>query len=54
MRYSELIRELEYWKRISEEEDPEIVIVDGDNSYEIAIIDPSEGIEEVRAIGLMI
>ena len=26
MKYSELIRELEYWKRISDENDPEIVI----------------------------
>ena len=28
MKYSELIKELEYWKRISEEEDPEVVVND--------------------------
>ena len=38
MKYSELIKELEYWKRISEEEDPEIVVNDEPYSYEIEYV----------------
>ena len=53
MRYSELIRELEYWKRISDKEDPEIVINDSPTSYEIISVQPVLGIEEDRAIGLI-
>jgi hypothetical protein len=53
MKYSELISELEYWKRISEEEDPEVVINDNPNSYEIDSIQPVIGIENRRAIGII-
>lgn len=52
MKYSELIKELEYWKSISNEDDPEIVSVYNDESYEIALIEPTEGIENERAIGI--
>lgn len=53
MKYSKLIQELEYWKRISEEEDPEIVINDVPYSYEIDSIQPVIGIENARAIGII-
>ena len=53
MKYSELISELEYWKRISEEEDPEVVINDIPISYEIDSIQPVLGIENERAIGII-
>lgn len=53
MKYSELIQELEYWKRISEEEDPEVVVNDNPNSYEIDGIQPVIGIENRRAIGII-
>lgn len=52
MKYSELIKELEYWKKISEEEDPEVVLNYDDEPYEIALVEASEGIENERAIGL--
>lgn len=53
MRYSELIRELEHWKEISGEDDPEIIVVYNEDPYEIAIIETLEG-EDERAIGLII
>ena len=53
MKYSELIRELEYWKRISDEEDPEVVINDVPYSIEIDGIQPVKGIENPRAIGIL-
>jgi hypothetical protein len=53
MKYSELIKELEYWKRISDEDDPEVVINDDPNSYEIDSIQPVKGIENGRAIGII-
>jgi hypothetical protein len=53
MKYSELIKELEYWKRISGEEDPEIVVNDEPYSYEIEHIQPVKGIENSCAIGLV-
>lgn len=37
MRYSELIRELEYWKSISGEDDPEVVVADSHTSDEFPI-----------------
>ena len=56
MRYSKLIKELEYWKAISEEEDPEIVAVDGSSVVEdifiISSINPATGIDDKRAIGI--
>ena len=54
MRYSELIAELEYWKRISGEEDPEVVIfaADYEEVKEIDCISASSGIEEKTAIGI--
>ena len=54
MRYSELIKELEYWKAISEEEDPEIVAVDNieEDIFMISYINPAEGIDDERAIGI--
>ena len=53
MKYSELVRELEYWKRISDEEDPEIVINDEPYSYEIDSVQPVIGVENSRAIGII-
>ena len=53
MKYSELIKELEYWKRISDEEDPEIVVNDPPYSLEIVEIQPVKGIENNRAIGII-
>ena len=53
MKYSELIKELEYWKRISEEEDPEVVVNDEPYSYEIEHIQPVKGVENSRAIGII-
>jgi len=45
MRYSEIIKELEYWKKISEEEDPKIVVADSYKSdeYPIKKIEPFYG-----------
>lgn len=53
MKYSELISELEYWKRISDEEDPEVVINMDAYSYEIDSIQPVKGIENNKAIGII-
>ena len=53
MKYSELIRELEYWKRISDEEDPEVVVNDIPYSYEIETVQPVVGVENNRAIGII-
>lgn len=53
MKYSKLIEELEYWKRISDEEDPEVVINDTPYSYEIDSIQPVIGVENNRAIGII-
>ena len=53
MKYSELMQELEYWKRISEEEDPEIVINDVPYSYAIDSVQPVKGVENERAIGII-
>ena len=54
MKYSELIKELEYWKEISGEEDPEVVVNDTPYSYEIDFIHPVKGKENPRAIGIII
>ena len=53
MKYSELIKELEYWKEISGEEDPEVVVNDTPYSYEIDFIQPVKGVENSRAIGII-
>ena len=53
MRYSELIKELDYWKRLTDEEDPEIVINDVPYSYEIVSVQPVKGILDFKAIGLI-
>lgn len=53
MRYKELIKELEYWKTISGEENPEVVVNDVPYSYEIGSIQPVKGIENERAIGIL-
>lgn len=53
MKYSELIRNLEYWKKISDEEDPEIVVNTPPYSHEIDLIQPVKGIEKSRAIGII-
>ena len=53
MKYSELLRELEYWKEISDKENPEIVVNDVPHSFEIVGIQPVKGIENSRAIGLL-
>ena len=54
MKYSELIKELDYWKEISGEEDPEVVVIYDENPFEIALIEPSEGLDNERAIGLFV
>lgn len=53
MKYSQLIRELEYWKRISGEEDPEVVVNTSPYSHEIDLVQPVKGIENSRAIGII-
>lgn len=53
MKYKEFIKELEYWKRTSDEDNPEIVVNDSPYSYEINNIQPVIGIENNRAIGLI-
>ena len=53
MKYSELISELEYWKRISEEEDPEVIINDVPYSYTIDSVQPVKGVKNERAIGII-
>ena len=53
MKFSELITELEYWKRMSDEEDPEVVVNDNPYSHEIEIIQPVVGIKNRRAIGIV-
>ena len=53
MKYSELIKELEYWKRISDEDDPEVVVNDVPYSYEIDSIQPVGGVENNRALGII-
>ena len=54
MRYSEIIRELNYWKEVSGEDDPEIVTFNEnfDDPITIDMIEPVEGVEESRAIGI--
>lgn len=37
MKYNELIKELEYWKSISGEDNPEIVVADSHTSDEFPI-----------------
>lgn len=54
MKYSEIIKELEHWKSISGEEDPEIVVIYDEDPFEIAFIEPSEGLGNERAIGLIV
>ena len=53
MKYSEVLRELEYWKEISDEEDPEIVVNDVPHSFEIVGVQPVKGVENDRAIGIL-
>ena len=53
MRYSEVIKELEYWKRISDEEDPEVVVNTPPSSFEIQVIHPVKGVKHPKAIGLI-
>ena len=53
MKYSELIRELNYWKEISGEEDPEVVVNTPPYSYEIDRVQPVRGVEDERAIGIL-
>ena len=53
MKYSELIKDLEYWKEISGEEDPEVVVNDAPYAHEIDSIQPVIGKENARAIGIL-
>ena len=53
MKYSELIRELKYWKEISDEEDPEVVVNLSPYSYKIESVQPVRGKENERAIGIL-
>ena len=45
MKYSEIIKELEYWKSIYDEEDTKVVVADSYKSYEFHIkkIEPFYG-----------
>lgn len=52
MKYSEVIKQLNYWKELSEEEDPEVVVFDGIGPLEIDLIEPTEGVDNDRAIGI--
>lgn len=51
MKYSELIKELEYWKSVSVEENPKVVVADSHTSDEFPIkkIEPFYG-----SIGIII
>ena len=53
MKYSQLIKDLEYWKRISDEEDPEVVVNTPPYSHEIDLVQPVKGIKNSRAIGII-
>ena len=53
MKYSELIHQLEYWKRIFDENDPEIVINVNAHSYEIDSVQPVKGRENDKALGIL-
>lgn len=53
MKYSRLIKDLEYWKKISGEEDPEVVVNRPPYSYKIDLIQPVGGIENDKAIGII-
>ena len=53
MKYSKLISDLEYWKDISGEDDPEVVVNSIPYSYEIDSIQPVIGLEKSRAIGIL-
>lgn len=37
MKYSEIIKKLEYWKSVSGEKDPNVVVADSYASYEFPI-----------------
>ena len=56
MRYNKLIKELEYWKDISGQANPEVVINLNDSitTLEIEDVSPSSGIEEAVSIGLIV
>lgn len=54
MNYSEIIKELNYWKEVSGEDDPEVVVVYDEEPFEISFIEPSEGLDNDRAIGLKV
>ena len=54
MKYNDFIRELEYWKRVSGEENPEIVINTPPYSHIIDEIRPVRGVENVKAIGIIL
>lgn len=54
MIYSELIKELDYWKKFSGEEDPEVVVIYDNEPFEIAFIEPSTGLDDNRVIGLIV
>lgn len=53
MKYSEVIRELEYWREMSGEKDPEVVVNDDPYSHKIDIIQPVKGIENSKALGIV-
>lgn len=53
MRYSILIKELEYWKEISGKSDPEVVVNDEPYSYRITGVQPVLGIDDNHAIGII-
>lgn len=53
MKYNKLLEELEYWREISGEENPEVVVNDVPYSYEIVGVQPVKGVENSRAIGIL-
>lgn len=54
MKYSKLVAELEYWKRLSGEEDPEVVCNISPDSYEINMIQPVKGLDGNKVIGIIL
>lgn len=53
MKYKELIQELEYWKDIIGEENPEVVINTPPHSYIMDGIRPVKGVKNIKAIGII-
>ena len=53
MKCSELIKELNFWKELMDNEDPEVVINSIPTSHKIIDVQPVMGIENRKAIGVI-